>query len=143
MRIVCRCFGISMILIMSVLLFLQMMDFNVRRDELTSCISTAMSNTQIIMQEQIEDQINGTNTRRKTISSNEEYLEEYANNFNKLVTSNSDFDIHVYGIDYTKGFLDIEITSSFTMFNGKTKTITSRKTGIVEVLQDGGDEVAN
>lgn len=129
-----RCFGMSMILIVSMMIFMQMMIFNVRRDELVNCISIAMSNTQIIIQEQIEDQIYGTNTKRKTISSNKEYLEEYTKNFYKLVTSDSDFKIKVYGIDYMKGLLDIEIESSFKMLNGDVKTIKSRKTSIIDVL---------
>lgn len=134
MRVLTRCFGLSVILIISIILYAQMMVFNVRKDELISCISTAMSSTQIIMQEQIEDQILNTQTKRKSINSNEQYLNEFASHFYKLTTSNSVFKIKVFGIDYTKGFLDIEIESQFKMFNGKTKTISSRKTSIVDVL---------
>lgn len=134
MKMIVRCFGMSMILIVSLMIFMQMMIFNVRRDELVNCISIAMSNTQIIIQEQIEDSLYGTNNKRKSISSNKEYLEEYTRNFYKLVTSDSDFKIKVYGIDYTKGLLDIEVESSFKMLNGDIKSIKSRKTSIIDVL---------
>ena len=81
-----------------------------------------------------EDDIFNTSTRRKTINSNQEYLEEFALNFDKLTTSNSIFNIKVFGIDYTKGFLDIEVESHFKILNGKTKIISSRKTSIVDIL---------
>ena len=86
------------------------------------------------MQEQIEDEIYHTNNKRKAINSNEEYLKEFATNFYKLANSESTFTIKVYGIDYTKGFLDVEVTSSFPMFNGQTKHIVSRKASVVDVL---------
>ena len=134
MRIIARCFGLSIVLVLSIMIYAQMMIFNVRKDELVNCISTAMTSTQIVMQEQIEDITYGTETRRKTISSNEMYLEEFVVNFYKLTSSDSIYKIKVFGIDYTKGFLDIEIESQFKMFNGKTKTITSRKTSIVDII---------
>lgn len=135
MRVLIRCFNLSIILIVSILIFAQMMIFNVKRDELINCISTAMSSTQMIMQEQIEDGIYGTNVRRKTITSNEQYLDEFLIHFYKLVTTDSDYIINVYGIDYTKGLLDIEIESHFKMFNGKEKVIKSRKTSIIDVIE--------
>ena len=134
MRVIARCFGLSIILIISILIHSQMMVYNVKQDELVNCISTAMTSTQIVMQEQIEDVIFKTNTKRKSINSNQEYLEEFAKNFYKLTTKNSIFKIKVFGIDYTKGFLDVEVESHFKLFNGKTKIISSRKTSIVDVL---------
>ena len=134
MRLLVRLYGMGMVFLLSAMIFLQMMSFNIRRDELVNCISTAMSSTQIVIQEQIEDDLYGTNTKRKSIDSNEEYLEEFATNFYKLVTTDSNFEIKVYGIDYTKGFLDVEVVSSFPMIGGNTKTITSRKTSIVDIL---------
>ena len=134
MRIISRCFGLSVILIVSIMIYAQMMMLNIYKDELVNCISTAMTSTQIVMQEQIEDFNYGTNTRRKDIESNQQYLEEFSVNFYKLITSNASFKIKVFGIDYTKGFLDLEIESSFKMFNGQTKVIRSRKTSIVDIL---------
>ena len=134
MRVVSRCFGLSLILIVSIMIYAQMMIFNVRKDELVNAISTAMTSTQIVMQEQIEDITFKTHAKRKSIDSNQQYLEEFATNFYKLVTSDSDFKIKVFGIDYTKGFLDIEIESRFLMFNGEVKVIRSRKTSIVDIL---------
>lgn len=134
MRVAVRLYGLGVMFLISCMIFLQLMSFNIRRDELTSCISLAMSSTQIVIQEQIEDDLYGTNTKRKAIASNEEYLEEFATNFYKLVTTDSNFKINVYGIDYTKGFIDVEVVSYFPTFIGSTKTIKSRKTSIVDIL---------
>ena len=131
-----RIFGMSVIFVFACIMVLQMMSMNIRRDELTTCISTAMSSTQIIMQEIIEDQIYGTDTSRKEITSNEEYVEEFASHFYKLVNSDSEYKIKVYGIDYTRGFIDIQVDATYKMFNGEEKTISSRKTSIVDVLME-------
>ena len=65
MKIIVRIFGLSVMLFYVILIFLQMIDYNIRRDELNQCISMAMTSTQIIMMENIEDQILGTNNCRK------------------------------------------------------------------------------
>ena len=136
MRILTRLFGLGVVLIVVIMLFGQMMMFNIRRGELNSAISTAMSSTQIVMQEQIEDKEYGTNTRRKTISSNDEYIDEFIENFEKLITTDTVYKIRVYGVDYEKGLLDIGVEGSFKMLNGETKTFNSRKTSIVEILSN-------
>ena len=134
MKIVVRIFGLSMMLFYVVLIFLQMMDYNVRRDELNNCISIAMTNTQIVMTENIEDTLYGTNNSRKRIESNEEYIEEFANNFHMLVTTNTNYEIHVFAIDYTTGLLSVEVEGTFMSLNGINKSFSSRKTSVVEVL---------
>ena len=135
MKIQERILIFSTVIILSVMMFMQMTEYNVRQDELNNCITTAMSNTQVVMSEQIEDEVYGTNNRRKTIASNAEYVEEFANNFYKLVTSNTSYQIDVYAVDYEKGLLSIGVTGKFKMYNGEIKTITSRKTSVVEVIK--------
>lgn len=135
MKIQDRILIFSVIFIFSVMMFMQLTEYNVRQDELNNCITTAMSSTQVVMSEQIEDEVYGTNNRRKTISSNTEYVEEFANNFYKLITSNTSYQIEVYAVDYQKGLLSIGVTGKFKMYNGEIKTITSRKTSIVEVIK--------
>lgn len=136
MRILSRLLGLGIVFIVIVMLFSQMMMFNIRRGELNTAISTAMSSTQVVMQEQIEDRQFGTNTRRKTILSNDEYIQEFITNFEKLVNTDTTYKIKVYGVDYEKGLLDIGVDGTFKMLNGDTKTFSSRKTSIVEVLEE-------
>lgn len=135
MRILCRIFGLGYVLVMCIALFSQMMMLNVRRDELNSAIATAMSSTQIVMQEQIEDVRFGTNNRRKTIDSDEAYVQEFITNFETLVSTKTDYTVKVYGVDYQKGLLDIGVEGKVKMFNGEFKTFDSRKTSIIEVIE--------
>lgn len=136
MRLLCRLFGLGFVFIISIALFSQMMMMNVRRDELNTAISTAMSSTQIIMQEQIEDQKLGTNNRRKTISSDDEYIQEFITNFEMLVDSDTDYTVKVYGVDCQRGLLDVKVEGKFKMLNGEYKPFDSRKTSIVEVIEN-------
>ena len=135
MRLLCRLFGLGFVLVACVALFSQMLMMNIRRDELNVAISTAMSSTQVIMQEQIEDVKLGTSNRRKTISSNDEYVQEFITNFDKLVSTETDYTVKVYGVDYQKGLLDIGVEGKFKMLNGEYKTFDSRKTSIIEVIE--------
>ena len=135
MRILTKIMGFSFILIFSILIMLELLSFNVHYDELVNVTSLAMDTTQLLMQEQIEDYYFDTNTRRKTISSNEEYLKEFKTNLDMLVTTDSEYKIYVFGIDFEKGFIDVQVDSEFKMFNGETKIISLRKTSIVEVIE--------
>ena len=136
MKIIVRIFGLSVMLFYVILIFLQMMDYNIRRDELNQCISMAMTSTQIVMMENIDDQILGTNNCRKKITSNEEYLDEFKSNFHVLISTNTDYTIHVYAIDYTTGLLSIGVEGQFLTLNGMKKTFSSRKTSVIDVLHE-------
>ena len=136
MRTLFKIFGLSVSILIFVVIAMQYTDFSVRRDELDSMITTAMTSTQIVMQENIEDKEFGTENRRKTIDSNEAYVEEFANNFYVLASTNTDYEIEVYAVDYEKGLLSVGVKGSFKMLNGQTKTIYSRKTSIVDVIQE-------
>ncbi len=136
MKIIVRIFGLSVMLFYVILIFLQMIDYNIRRDELNQCISMAMTSTQIIMMENIEDQILGTNNCRKKITSNKEYLDEFKNNFHVLTSTNTDYKIHVYAIDYTTGLLSIGVEGQFLTLNGIKKKFNSRKTSVIDMLHE-------
>lgn len=59
---------------------------------------------------------------------------EFAHNLYTLKTTNFDYRIAVYGVDYEKDLLDIGVESPFRTWNGQAKTLMVRKTGIVENL---------
>lgn len=136
MKTLLKIYGLAIVIFLFVMIAMQYTDFTVREDELNSNITSAMTATQIVMQENIEDKVFGTDNKRKEISSNEEYVEEFANNFYVLVSTNTDYEIEVYAVDYEKGLLSVGVKGTFKMLNGQTKTIYSRKTSIVDVIQD-------
>lgn len=140
MKIVARIFGLSIILILSYMIAMEFTGYYVRRNELNTCIKTAMTSTQIIMQENIEDEYFGTENARKVIDSNEAYVEEFGNNFYVLPTTNTDYHIDILAVDYTKGLLHVKITGTFTMLNGQQKSFSAEKTSIIDVLEDAQNQ---
>lgn len=140
MKIVARIFGLSIILILSYMIAMEFTGYYVRRNELNNCIKTAMTSTQIIMQENIEDEYFGTENARKVIDSNEAYVEEFGNNFYVLPTTNTDYHIDILAVDYTKGLLHVKITGTFTMLNGQQKSFSAEKTSIIDVLEDAQNQ---
>ncbi|MCR0459010.1 hypothetical protein MKD03_10670 [[Clostridium] innocuum] len=138
MKALIRCFMLGMSIIILVMMFSFFQEVNVRQDELNNIVTTAMTQTQTVIKEQIEDKQYKTNNKRYAIRNNDEYVAEFTHNLYMLKTTNSDYRITVYGVDYEKGLLDIGVESSFRMWNGKTKTFTTRKTGIVENLDYHG-----
>lgn len=140
MKIVARIFGLSIILILSYMIAMEFTGYYVRRNELNTCIKTAMTSTQIVMQENIEDEYFGTENARKVIDSNEAYVEEFGNNFYVLPTTNTDYYIDILAVDYTKGLLHVKITGTFTMLNGQQKSFSAEKTSIIDVLEDAQNQ---
>lgn len=137
MKILTRIFGVCIALILTSMVFLETMNLTIRQDELNNCISTAVTTTQIVMKENIEDAIYGTDNARQKITSNEDYLKLFKRNLDELRTTNSKYDIKVYGVDYSKGYIDVGVESTYPMFNGETKTITGRQTNLIEVYKSG------
>lgn len=137
MKIIARLFGVCTMLVLTTMIFLETMGLTIRQDELNNCISSAVTTTQIVMKENIEDQVYGTNNARKKITSNEDYLNLFKRNLDKLRTTNSKYKIKVYGVDYTKGYIDVGIDATYPMLNGGVRTLTSRQTNLVEVYQNG------
>lgn len=143
MKIVTRIFGLSIVLILSYMIVMEFTGYSVRQNELNTCITTAMTSTQIVMQENIEDEYFGTDNARKTIDSNESYVEEFGNNFYVLPTTDTDYHIDILAVDYTKGLLHVKITGTFTMLNGQQKTFSAEKVSIVDVLEEAQNQKDN
>lgn len=85
MRIMVRVFGLSIIFMFVCMLFMQMMSYNVRQDELTQSITTAMTGTQTVEKENVEDRMYGTNNARMAINDDTTYKNLFIKNFAKLV----------------------------------------------------------
>lgn len=138
MRLISRLFGMLSLFILLIFHLLTLIEYNVRYDEINMIVSSALKTTQYVMQEQIEDNLNETEFRRMDILSNEDYLKEFKKNLMIQVNTNSDYDIHVFGIDYEKGLLDVGVDCNYKALNGEEKTISTRKCSIIEI--EDGDE---
>lgn len=141
MKVLNRILGLTAVGIFCILISLQLINVDVRRDEMNTISSLAMNQTQTIMEEQITDEIYGTDNARKTISSNEEYFQEYLNNFQKLITTNCYYQVDLLDADYEKGLLDVNVTCRYRNLVGEEKSMSVRKTSIIEAVDKTGETV--
>ena len=68
MKALIRCFMLGMSIIVLVMMFSFFQEVNVRQDELNNIVATAMTQTQTVIKEQIEDKQYKTNNKRYAIS---------------------------------------------------------------------------
>lgn len=137
MKIIIRGFTICVIGFAFLLIHLSINIRIVKENELEAITKNAFSTTQISMREQIEDTVHGTNNARCNINdtcfhSNEDYLNDFKNNLTTLISADGEFEIRVYGADYQKGLLDVEVVSTYYLF-GRKKQISIRKTSIINI----------
>ena len=111
---------------------------NIREQEMNIVLSEAMSATQITMREQIEDRLYSTNNALCHVDgscfmSEQDYVDYLIRNIQKSVSTNSKYSLIVYSADIEKGLLDVELLCKYRIL-GKEKTLSNRKTSIVEII---------
>lgn len=137
MKIFVRTIGISVIGFCIILILMHLLDLNIRYDELNKASHIAMTNTQIIMQENIEDIYYNTNNRRLDINTNDEYLNLFKENFDILIDSDGTYSIDGYS-DVLKGLLYININYKYKNFLGREKSLNKKLINVIDVVDDNG-----
>lgn len=66
------------------------------------------------------------------VNSNEELLYEVLKEVVITKQSDCDIKIQILSIDYINGLIDVNVIQTYTYFNGSTRTISNRKTIILE-----------
>jgi len=136
MKIMVRIMGLTVVGLCISLMLMHSFDLMIRIDELEKASQIAMSNTQLVVMENIEDSYYKTNNVRQVINSDEAYIQMYKENLNKLKTSNGEFDVVDYKADIRKGLLYVDIDYTFNTINGNKKTINKKLLNIVDVVID-------
>lgn len=132
MRALIKLYGYTMIGLLMMLCTLQFVSTNIRRDEMETAATMAMSQTQTAMAEQIEDRKYGTHTARVTWVDEDEYFQYFADSFQIQLTTNSACRLDRLDCDLEKGLLRVRVTCSYNKLNGEVGSMTVTKTGIVE-----------
>lgn len=70
--------------------------------------------------------------KRYEINSNEELVSEFHRNLLLQINSTSNLIVNVYGLDYQKGLLDVELILEFKYIDGRTGEVSARKTVLIE-----------
>lgn len=117
------------------LMLMHLLDLNNRIDEIDKASHIAMTNTQILMQENIEDYYYGTENRRVNITSAEQYLNIFKENFEPLISSDGDFNISGLADPY-RGLLYVNINYKYKNFLGKEKALNKKMINIIDVIYD-------
>lgn len=139
MRLLIRFMGLSMIGMIYLAMFMEMMYKDVLSNELNVITSLAMNQTQIVMTEQIEDLYYHTNNARKKFYSNYEYASDFIDNLEKLKSSDARYEIEIYEADIEEGILDVNVIVHYKRINGDDVSLSTRKTMIVDVLMRGDE----
>lgn len=136
MKIIIRIFGLIVVGIVSTLIIMQSFEMNIYYDELVKISSLAMANTQIVIAENIEDKYHGTQNSRILISNNDEYINLYRDNLNKLINTNAKYTISDYYADYQKGLLYVKVQCEYRTINGKKKMYQNKLLNIIDVVEE-------
>ena len=136
MKILIRTLGLTIIGIFISITLMHLIDKTIRVDELNKLAYIATTNTQIVMMENIEDIVYGTDNKRLTITSNEEYLDIFKDNFEIGITSDTTYEINDLACDYATGLLNVEIIGKYKNIFNEDKTITKKVLNIVDVKTD-------
>lgn len=132
MRILIKLFGYTFVGVLVLTCGLQFVSTNTRTDEMETAATIAMSQTQTVMAEQIEDRRFGTNIAREHWTSEDEYFDYFVDSFQIQLTTDSKCAIDLLNADLEKGVLDVNVTCSYKRLDGQTASMSVRKTGVVE-----------
>ena len=135
MKLLVRFMGLGLIGIVLIAMMFEMVSLNIREDELNTIVSMAISNTQLVMQEIIEDELYQT-TNARMILDDEKYFELFMDNLDTLISTDSVYEARLLAIDYTKGLIDVEVDLKYRSIDGSLKVLSTRKTSIVDVLME-------
>ena len=126
--------GLTVVGLCICLMIIHSFDLMIRHDELDKATSIAMSNTQLVIMENIEDSYYKTNNSRLIIPDDKSYIELFINNLNKLKTSNCEFEVVDYYADTRKGLLYVDVKYSYKTINGSDRYLNKKLLNIVDVI---------
>lgn len=117
--------GICMfvIILFFILMMLAITSKSNRQYELDTALNSAIMQTMNVLYDE-----------RYEITTDYELLSEFHRNLLIQFNSDSTLEVYVYGVDYKKGLLDIGIECVFNYIDGRTGTVYSRKTVIIDQI---------
>lgn len=132
MRILIKLFGYTLVGFFVLVCSLQFVSTNIRTQEVHKAATNAMTQTQTVMAEQIEDREYGTHAARLVWSSEDEYFNYFVDSFKIQLSTDNVCRIDMLDCDLNKGLLRVKISCFYNKLNGDVGEISLIKTGIVE-----------
>lgn len=133
MRMLFRALGMFMVTIFMSMTVLYVSSVNIHQEELLSTTTTALNQTQMVMEDQIMDNLYGTKIADTELLTDESYFNFFLENLRILVSSSdSKYTVDLLDIDVDRGFIRVKVTTTFNTVAGvRTKEVI--KTGLVDV----------
>lgn len=133
MRMLFRALGMFMVTIFMSMTVLYVSSVNIHQEELLSTTTTALNQTQMVMEDQIMDNLYGTEIADTELLTDESYFNFFLENLRILVSSSdSKYTVDLLDIDVDRGFIRVKVTTTFnTVVGVRTKEVI--KTGLVDV----------
>lgn len=133
MRMLFRALGMFMVTIFMSMTVLYVSSVNIHQEELLSTTTTALNQTQMVMEDQIMDNLYGTKIADTELLTDESYFNFFLENLRILVSStDSKYTVDLLDIDVDRGFIRVKVTTTFNTVAGvRTKEVI--KTGLVDV----------
>lgn len=133
MRMLFRALGMFMVTIFMSMTVLYVSSVNIHQEELLSTTTTALNQTQMVMEDQIMDNLYGTEIADTELLTDESYFNFFLENLRILVSSSdSKYTVDLLDIDVDRGFIRVKVTTTFNTVAGvRTKEVI--KTGLVDV----------
>lgn len=133
MRMLFRALGMFMVTIFMSMTVLYVSSVNIHQEELLSTTTTALNQTQMVIEDQIMDNLYGTKIADTELLTDESYFNFFLENLRILVSSSdSKYTVDLLDIDVDRGFIRVKVTTTFNTVAGvRTKEVI--KTGLVDV----------
>ena len=116
-------FGLTMMLLISSMIQLNITNNSSREFELASSVNNAMIETQ------------RQYLYTSSINSSDAYQKAFIDALKNYITSDSEITVNFYSSDVTLGLLDVEVAEEYYQ-NGKDATITCRRTNIIDEYEE-------
>lgn len=124
-------FGLTFILLLSILIGLTIYSESTRSNELNNIVNTAseqaLTNLKLKKQYEINDE--------------DEFVADFVENLIVSINSDSDITVNVLAVDMEKGLLDVEVIEIYQTPIGTTKECSCRKTIILDNIDSSSQNV--
>lgn len=138
MKAIFRTFGVIVMGIYYILMLMTFGQINIIEQEINDISSQAMTQTQTVMREQIEDRIYNTQNARETFKDSADYYGYFIDQINKFKSTKAEYSVDVYTADVNKGLLSVRVNARYKRVDGSYKTVSVKKIGIVDIIDSQG-----
>lgn len=119
--VIISCVLVFLLIITSLILF-TVYGQNTRQNELEDSLSIA-----------VEQSLENLKINKSySVNNTEEFIADFLENLLISIESDSDIKVEILSVDVEKGLLDVNVIETFSQPNGSTKSISCRKTVILE-----------